>query len=159
MKMTHSALPVRVHAVQVTEFRTFHDDYMNGRKTLAKMADGTTKDVTDVPGVPKSGSYLVTREDGSQHLTPQQSFESRYQAIAQRVHFDQNADVASQLRGLANEVEDRGEEIDTYVAIYGRLGVAVWVSTNLSSMECVSTIAMGQHVMLNTLMPNGNTTE
>lgn len=73
--------------------------------------------------------------------------------------YNQEADVPAFLRALADQIERSGERPQSAAIVFGSLGETVWVDgVGINgSIETIGLLRLGEHVVLNTLMPFGST--
>lgn len=73
--------------------------------------------------------------------------------------YNEVSDIPAFLRGLANQIEASGEIPESAVVVFGSLGETVWVDGAgiNGSIETIGLLRLGEHVVLNTLMPFGST--
>lgn len=72
--------------------------------------------------------------------------------------YNQEADIPAFLRRLADSIEKSGEMPASAAVVFGSLGETVWVDgAGLNgSIETVGLLRLGEHVVLNNLMPFGS---
>lgn len=156
MTPTHIANPVQVFATRIVEVNSW--------------TDGCSLTVEDGPPVfatpsmlarykPVPGDYVVVQEDGYIYLNPKDVFERKYRPIAESGFTYSQAKVADSLRRIADTIDQSEEPIETAAVVFGTLGGTVWVdgAGQNGSMETLGLLRLGEHVLLNTLMPFGST--
>ena len=73
--------------------------------------------------------------------------------------YNDGADIPAFLRALADQIEQSGQMPASAAVVFGSLGETVWVDgagVN-GSIETIGLLRLGEHVVLNTLMPFGST--
>lgn len=154
---THVANPVRVNAVQLVSFggSTDTDDI------IGYDAEGNSYTITAAMRAryePESGDYFVTQEDGYRYVNPRDVFERKYQPLGSRVTFAEAEQIDEFLRGVGERAVDRCEPMDMAVVVYGSYGGHVRVESINGGIDTIGLLRIGEQIMLNTIMPNGNIT-
>lgn len=152
---THVANPVRVNAVQLVSFGGSTDtDDITGYD-----AEGNSYTITAAMRAryePEAGDYFVTQEDGYQYVNPREVFERKYQPIDCRVTFAEDQGIDEFLRAVGEHAIDRGEQADMAVVVYGSYGGTIRVESINGGIDTIGLLKLGEQIMVNTIMPNGN---
>lgn len=152
---THVANPVRVKAAQLVSFRI--NEVTKG--LVGFDADGTSYTITEGMRAryePEAGDYFVTQEDGYQYVNPREVFERKYQPLGSRVTFSEDETIDEFLRGVGERAIDRGERMDMAAVVYGSYGGAVRVESINGGIDTIGLLRLGEQIMVNTIIPNGN---
>lgn len=156
---THIARPVRVYASQIVELAQEQDGVLRQQVVVARTADDAIHRLTiDMIARhnPKPGDYIVEQEDGYVYVSPREVFERKYRpADEQPVDFDQQSPVVEALRKLATDIEQRGDEPEAAVVVYGTLGEGMVVHSTASSLDSLGVLALGQKILCDVLVPDG----
>jgi len=162
---THVANPVRVKAariVGVTDITKREEKCgQSSPDLLLQLEDGRSFQADSAMTaryVPEPGDYLVEQEDGYVYLNPREVFERKYQPLGSRVTFAEDLEIDEFLRGVSERAIDRGERMDMAAVVYGSYGGVIRVDSIVSGVECIGLLRIGEQIMLNTIMPNGNIT-
>lgn len=152
---THVANPVHVRAVQLVDFQK-NDTTKN---LYAFDAEGGRYTLTGemlARYLPVPGDYLVTQDDGYQYINPREVFERKYQAIGQRVTFMKDSETADFLRNVAESIVSFAENSDMAVVVCGSYGGNIRVFSTNGGIDTIGVLRIGEQIMVNTIMPNGN---
>lgn len=154
---THVANPVRVIAHQIVDIEVLQSELVKAVDVRVTLDNGTKTNISAEMRAryePVIGDYLVEQEDGYLYVNPREVFERKYNAIGQKVVFQQDAETADFLRDVADRVTDTGENGDICTIVTGKIGGMLMVYTTKSALETLGVLRLGEKIMGKTLIPN-----